>query len=279
MKGATLCLGLSNSFILSYKEQIKALKNAGFNAFFTDWDSRIADYKKVADELGMIYQSIHAPFTKAGVLWHGSDAEMEEAIDEAIRCIHDAAANGIDLIVMHCYIGFTPSAGPTEKGLDNYRKIVAEAVKCGVRIAFENTEGEEYLAALMDDFKDLPQVGFCWDTGHENCYNDKDMLALYGDRLICTHLNDNLGITDPAGTITNFDDLHLLPFDGIIDWKEITARLNQHGFDGILTFELKRKNSPNRHDHDRYLTMTPETYLAEAYARACRVATYKNKND
>ena len=49
------------------------------------------------------------------------------------------------------------------------------------------------------------------------------MLALYGEKLICTHLNDNLGIKDFEGKTTWHDDLHLLPFDGIADWNKIAG--------------------------------------------------------
>ena len=105
-----------------------------------------------------------------------------------------------------------------------------------MKIAFENTEGEEYLTALMNAFKNDPSVGFCWDTGHEMCYNhSKDMLSLYGDKLICTHLNDNLGIRNYEGKITYLDDLHLLPFDGIADWDNLAARLKAHNYHDTLT--------------------------------------------
>lgn len=99
------------------------------------------------------------------------------------------------------------------------------------------------------------------------------MLALYGDRLIATHLNDNLGISDFNGNIFWTDDLHLLPMDGIIDWKNVSERLNKCGYDGILTFELSRISKPNRHDNDKYERMSMKEYLAECYARACRVAS------
>lgn len=46
------------------------------------------------------------------------------------------------------------------------------------------------------------------------------MPALYGDRLLCTHLNDNLGIKDYTGQITWRDALHLLSFDSIGNWQE-----------------------------------------------------------
>ena len=153
---------------------------------------------------------------------------------------------------------------------------VHEAENLGVKVAFENTEGEEYLAAVMERFKNSPAVGFCWDTGHEMCYNhSKDMLSLYGDKLIATHINDNLGICDPCGSITWFDDLHLLPFDGIADWQGIAGRLNKCGYNGILTFELNRCSKPNRHENDFYSDMSIEKYLTHAFMRACRVAALR----
>lgn len=153
---------------------------------------------------------------------------------------------------------------------------VHEAENLGVKVAFENTEGEEYLAAVMERFKDSPAVGFCWDTGHEMCYNhSKDMLSLYGDKLIATHINDNLGIRDFDGNITWIDDLHLLPFDGIADWQGIADRLNKCGYDGILTFELNRCSKPDRHENDFYRDMSVEKYLTLAFMRACRVTALR----
>ena len=158
--------------------------------------------------------------------------------------------------------------------MERFVRLAREAETLGVRLAVENTEGEEYLAAVMDACRDIPAVGFCWDTGHEMCYNhSRDMTALYGDRLIATHLNDNLGIHDFDGEITYIDDLHLLPFDGIGDWDGIARRLNECGFSEPLTFELNTLSKPNRHENDGYAALPLEQYLALAYGRACRVAT------
>ena len=74
--------------------------------------------------------------------------------------------------------------------------IVDKAAEYGIQIAFENTEGQEFLFALMAHFKGNDTVGFCWDSGHEMCYNhSSNLLDELGDRLIVTHLNDNLGIS------------------------------------------------------------------------------------
>ena len=106
------------------------------------------------------------------------------------------------------------------------------------------------------------------------CYNySRNLLEFYGDRLIATHINDNLGIKDFNGRIFWHDDLHLLPFDGIADWDERMKRLDDCGFCDIMTFELCRLSKPNRHENDIYIKMTLEEYLAEAYKRACRLVS------
>lgn len=271
-----LCLGTSTGFEYSIKEQIRMFRLAGFEGYFVGWERGmdIKDIKAYGDSLGMIFQSMHAPFGKVASMWEQTD-KTELAIDEHLCCLRDCADNDVPIMVVHAFIGFDKHE-PTQFGIDNFRIIVEEAQKLGVKVAFENVEGEEYLAAVMEAFKDYDCVGFCWDTGHEMCYNhSQDMMALYGDRILCTHINDNLGIRNYSGKITDQDDLHLLPFDGIADWQDIVHRLNKHNFDDILTFELSKKSKWKRHDNDMYDQMRFEDYVAAAYNRACRVATLK----
>lgn len=270
-----LCLGTNSQFELSVPDQIRLFKKTGFDGFFPNYTNRAdaAEHRKVADETGMIFQSIHAPFDRMREMWENGDGAVSQLID----CLRACAENQVPIMVAHTFIGFEDHT-PNRIGIDNFGKVVREAEKLGVKIAFENTEGEEYLEALMEHFKESTAVGFCWDTGHEMCYNhSKDMLALYGDRLIATHLNDNLGIRDFDGEITWLDDLHLLPFDGIGDWRGIAERLDRCGFDGILTFELNRFSKPDRHENDPYVEMPIEKYLTQAYIRACRVAALRAK--
>jgi len=274
-----LCMDLGLvQFGMPNEVQIPLYRKIGFEGFCVNWTPGmdVAALRRIADKEGMIFQSIHAPFTKMADMWEQTDV-TETAVAELIDCVRACAENKVPIMVTHAFIGFEKHS-PTAFGLINFGKVVDEAEKLGVKIAFENTEGEEYLAALMEHFKDRAHVGFCWDTGHEMCYNyGKDMLALYGDRLFCTHLNDNLGIKDYGGKITWHDDLHLLPFDGIGDWEDIARRLNEHGFNEILTFELSCKSKPNRHENDVYDRMSVEEYLSHAYIRACRFAELKRR--
>lgn len=269
-----LCLGTNEQYGIAVAEQIRLFKNVGFDGFFTAYTNAadIAEQRKIADKTGMYFQSVHAPFTKIHEMWTDNADEVTQTL---IECLHACADNAVPVMVAHVFIGFDEHT-PNEAGLVNFGKVVAEAEKLGVKIAFENTEGEEYLAAVMQRFADSPAVGFCWDTGHELCYNrGKDMLALYGHKLVATHLNDNLGVRDFDGKITWIDDLHLLPFDGIADWQGIADRLNACGYDGVLTFELNTFSKPDRHENDFYAELPLEKYLTLAYMRACRVAALR----
>ncbi len=271
-----LCMNANEAFGVSVEEQIAMLKAVGFEGFFTAWqrDYPIKQWAKLAKEQGMIYQSLHAPFGGVADIWKGPENKAEEAVRDIIDCIHTAAENNIGLIVSHCYIGFDGVVDITDAGLQRFGRIIDEAERCGVNIAFENTEGIEYLHALMKTFGDRRNVGFCLDTGHEMCYNfSVDLLSEYGDKLIATHINDNLGIKDYGGKIFWHDDLHLLPFDGIRDWDETARRFRQHNYKGILTFELCKASKPDRHENDKYDRMDLLEYFSEAYIRACKFAS------
>lgn len=284
MWNTKLCLGTSRkSFRMPLEEQIRLFKRVGFDAFFTDWQpgDDVAALRRVAEEIGIEYQSIHAPSGRTKSIWQ-SGQEGEAATDELIACLRICKKNHIPLMVAHAYCGFdvaeTENERPTEIGLLRFVRLIDEAERLGVRIAFENAEGEEFFTTLMEAFCDRSCVGLCWDTGHELCYNHgRDILARYGGRLFGTHLNDNLGIRDFNGHITWLDDLHLLPFDGITDWHDIADRLNEHAYGGILTFEVSKTNKPGRHENDIYEKMSDEEYVTEAYKRACRVATLRNR--
>ncbi len=269
-----LYLATSDCFGMSTTEQIKTFAKIGFDGFFTEWqtDSPLEEWVQAARETGMTYHSIHAPFGRSADMWGDDPARGQEALDGLLACLTDCKLWEVPIMVVHAFIGFEDHT-PTQAGLERFGRLVQSAENSGVRIAFENTEGEEYLFALMDEFADHPAVGFCWDSGHEMCYNhSQDLLARLGDRLIITHLNDNLGIRDYNGKITWKDDLHLLPFDGVADWDDNVERLKKCNYDGVLTFELTRDSKPGRHENDRYKKMEPIEYLTEAYKRACRIA-------
>ena len=253
-------------------DALNAIAGAGFDGVFTCWqpDVPVSEWAEEIAKRGLIYQSIHAPFGHVETLWDEGD-EGEAFTDLMIRCLWDCQRIDVPVAVIHPIKGMDRHT-PNERGLSRFARLIEEAEKTNVKLAFENVEGIEYLDAIMSRFGELPSVGFCWDTGHEMCYNfSEDVMAKYGKKLIATHFNDNLGMTDPA-TVTWHDDLHLLPFDGIANWQGIMDRIRREGYEGILTFELTDQNKPGKHTHDGYASWSVEEFYKQAYERAVRVA-------
>ena len=251
---------------LSIEEHVKLLREIGWNGFFTGWNpEKTPIWKAAADQYGMLYTSIHAPCTGAALLWQTGEAADAE-VQRMLECLDDCAKHDIPVMVIHPFIGFEDHT-PTEAGIVNFGKIVAHADALGVKLGFENVEGEEYLAAIMERFWNEPSLGFCLDTGHEMCYNrHKDMLALYGEKLCHTHFNDNLGVRGEE--ITFHDDLHLMPTDGIADWHGIMERIRKTGYNGILMSELTYSDKPGKNGVEhKYTEMSMEEFMRTAYEK------------
>ncbi len=256
---------------LSPDEHIALLARIGWDGFFTGWHPELtAAYAEAARKYRLLYSSIHAPFDGAHTMWalEGTDEALGMAAAETdilLDCLHDCAAHDVPVMVVHPFIGFEEHT-VTEAGLVQFGRLIDEADRLGVKLAFENVEGEEYLAAIIKRFGDHSSVRFCLDTGHELCYNrGKDMLALYGDRLGYTHFNDNVGATGEK--ITWLDDLHLVMGDGKVDFHHVMKRIRATGYEGILCCEMTRSGKPGKHTHDGYAAMELEDFYRLCLAR------------
>ena len=270
-------LGISvyNNYKIPTVDVIRLVKQIGFDAISPEWenDGKLYEIVKVAKEQNMEIQSLHAPYGGAAAMWENDGEVSINALNELLLPLEACKKYSIPIMVVHTWIGFDNIPAPTKEGLDNFSRLVDKATEYGVKIAFENTEGLDHLEALMEHFKDNDTVGFCWDSGHEMCYNhSKDLLAKYGSRLIMTHINDNLGISRFDGKTFWTDDLHLLPYDGVANWDYNVERLKKSNRLEILNFELNIRPKPNRYENALYEKMTYEEYFTEAYKRACKIA-------
>ena len=263
------------------EEGLDLIKKVGYDGVFFGWNPDVwANLRNVnaARERGLEVTSIHAPFTHVQYIWRENEPRGELAAEEQIVCLRQCAALNVPVMVLHVFIGFLEHT-PTEIGLQRYGRIIEEAERLGVKLGFENTEGEEYLAAIFERYGDRPSVGFCLDTGHEQVYNGgKDLMALYGSKLVHTHFNDNKGETLPIDRPehTYYRDLHLVMGDGIVDWKGVMDRIEKGGYTGFLTCELGQHGSDHYPGtHDRYRAMSLEEFLRYTYDRMVAVAERK----
>lgn len=265
-----LAINVLNGYPISVEESIIAIARVGFDGFFSTWQKGcpVGHWAAVARENGLAFQSIHAPIQGSAEIW---EPNGEVVLDTLLSCLDDCRKYQVPIMIVHVFQGFDVEESPNDLGLKRFEQLLKEAERVHVKIAFENTEGEKYLEAVMRCLGQYSSLGFCWDSGHESCYNrGRDMLALYGDKLVATHINDNLGVTGEK--ICWEDDAHLLPFDGVIDWNNAAQRLKKCPSTNFLTLELKCKNNLNlKYQLDHYQKMSYDSYLVQAYERAKRL--------
>ena len=84
-------------------------------------------------------------------------------------------------------------------------------------------------------------------------------MPLFGKRCIYTHIHDNHCVHE--------GDEHLLPFDGIIDYKKTARQIAEAGYHGTLTLELALPEAPG----DRYADITAREYAEKAFSAADRI--------
>ena len=230
-----------------WREQMRLIADAGFDYTFFDWEED-ADTNERADfarGLGLAVDSLHAPFGRINSFWEETQ-EGEDSFAQMLRVVDDCAAAQIGKLVMHTTVGNHPPQ-TCEIGFVRYRTMCDRAREKGVHICFENLEPFPHLHEIMAAIDD-PFHGFCWDCGHNLCYTPHvDMMALYGERLMCLHLHDNFGVTQP-GNIDFRDDLHMLPFDGVLDWEWVARKIADSGYEGPLTFEYSSRTARRHAD-------------------------------
>ena len=269
-----LGFSLQSQYNLPIEQVIDLLAQAGFSAVSPLWSPEL-DLQSLNTYLQanrMTIQSLHAPHKGISSLWNPDTPKSSQVLENILRSIDACAQFQIPILVVHGWQGVLYSFPETPLNFQNFDTIVSYAQKTGISIAFENLEGEEYLAALMARYQDCAHVGFCWDSGHEHCYPHKtDFLGRFGDRLIMTHLNDNWGLRDPSGIPSGNDDLHFLPFDGNLDWDMAISRLKNAPKQKILNFEIKTRSHSADPKDLIYSQLSPEAFFKMAGERARRI--------
>lgn len=216
---------------VSIIETIKSIKNAGFKNVFVQWYDKDWEYSqeeqvKLCKELGFNIIFAHLGYQNINSIWE-EGAEGEALIERYQKDIKHCKEHNIPMVVMHLT---RKNIAPmyNEIGLNRIRKITEYAKELGIKVAFENTKIKGYLEYVLGNIKD-DNVGICFDAGHYHVHFDDEFdFEFFKDRIFAVHLHDN----------DKSDDLHLLPFDGTIDWKDVMGKLKKYNYEGPITMEL-----------------------------------------
>ena len=220
-----VCEGIDEEDLYPYTKEV------GFDGFFTPPEvahdlNRLRTMKSFAEGFGLFQETVHSTIRNCWTIWYEGE-EGDRYTEVLLGNVENCAALGVPILVVHPQSSRHPDPD-ISLGLSRFRKVVDRAKELGVRIAFENTDSEELLDAVMNAFRE-EHVGFCYDSGHEFWLTpDADYLGRYGYRLFCLHLNDNDGTGDK----------HWLPGDGDANFERIISRLKFFPFRGPVTLEV-----------------------------------------
>ena len=235
---------------VSVIETINAIKNAGFKNVFIEWYNKDwiitqEEQLKYIREKGLNVIFAHLGYQNINDLWIEGDTG-NRLVDRYKNDIKICKENNIPMVVMHLT---TKSEAPkyNETGLKRLKEIVDYAQELDIKVAFENTKIKGYLDYVIENI-DNKNVGICFDSGHYHVHFDDDLdFTKFKDRIFAVHLHDN----------DKSDDLHLIPFDGTLDWEDTIRNLKKCNYSGPITMELCY-----RYD---YLNMSIDDFYKKGY--------------
>jgi Sugar phosphate isomerases/epimerases len=238
-------------FFIPMAEGCRLIKSAGFDAIMLFWGNDYVNSDvESARRNGLLIENIHAPFEDINHLWEDNIAG-DQLEQELGKCIADCSQFEIPTAVLHVTQGDTPPPW-NWIGLERLKRLVEIAERNQINIALENLRRPEYLDFIFDNIQS-GRLGFCYDSGHENCYSKGgNLLSKYGSKLMALHLHDNDGT----------EDQHQIPGKGTIDWRSLKRELEATGYQGAIALEVIHQLSPGGD------LETPEQFVKRTFEAA-----------
>ncbi len=238
-------------FRLPLIKKLEMIKQVGFAATTLWWGDEIAFAEASKDELpelvrdkGLYLENIHVPYKDINNLFSPVSNKRNNTLYKYLGWIEDCAVYSIPIMVMHVTDG-SNLPEPGEYLYSSFKKIVQVAEQFKIRVAIENTERNDYINFLLNEF-DSEYLVFCYDSSHAQLYDcETDILAKWNQHLAAVHLSDNDGKKDR----------HWLPGKGIINWDNVCNNLKN--YQGCLTLETFAR-----------VNTSAEKFLQQAYNKA-----------
>jgi len=232
------------------------------------WESKIYEIREALDRNGLECLQVHLPYHD---LFVSSEIVYDEVKTAMLHAVKAMSILGCKWGAYHPRTAFNNDCKPEISIRDNYNEIslyLEEAEKYDVGIAVENIPifpdcpQHRFFTADYDEFNELMEkfnsknIGICWDFGHANLMPIKQEKAfkIFGDKIKIVHMHNNY----------RFNDDHVAPTLGTIDWKNLMPAFKKCGYDGAFSLELN------------YFNMDTElkSYFAHGYDALCMIERY-----
>lgn len=194
--------------------------------------NNIDAYRSLREELGLYY------------LCHGPQEGDPNDIGNLERVLYPKLTEiisimpelGMEILTIHLWLDprFVSKKAISYK-TRILRRIIDEAKALGITLCIENLS--ETAGHMAEPFEALPDLNLTLDLGHAQLLSDENtslgFMDRFPERIKHIHLHDNRGGDSPE------HDLHLPVGKGIIDFEKIFTKLDQIGYEGTVTLELR----------------------------------------
>ncbi len=220
-------------------------------------------------ELSLEPASFHAPFyasldqARAGRWLSLADMDPErrlEAINQTLASLVAMGGLGARIAILH---PSAPGAAGATDHPDGFRqsieRLIPVAEHLDMTLAIENIPGPlgkpEAVAQFVEGCAH-PRVRACLDTGHALLTEGARTAAAFrrlAPLAAAVHLHDNDGKQDG----------HLIPGEGALPWNALWESLEESGFSGPRSFEIRRKEEKTYSETLSCLAHVPGAYAEE----------------
>lgn len=218
--------------ISSLELSIGGVLPAAENSVIQQYWLRLIDASQRAGvNLWSAHLSFWEPYDIANLDKSVRDAALERQFD-MMRFVHENT--DIKIFVVH------PSSEPilpenrfmqTQYSKNSLRALADEAEKYGSVIAIEDLP-RTCLGNTTESMQQLisadKRLRICLDTNHLLRDTNEDFIRAFCDKIITLHVSD----------YDRIDERHLMPYEGINNWKSIFTLLLRCGYKGPVLFEI-----------------------------------------
>lgn len=249
---------LNYGFTSTNEEKVRLIKKTGFDGVFLFGDDKFEENVSLCRKYSLNIETIHLPFNNlCNTIWT-DDASYYMQLMKS--WIDKASENNIDKVIFHLNQSTNPPKA-NEEGFNRIQELIIYSKNKNINLCFENLRFLEYLDEVLRRFNHLG-ISLCFDCGHANCFT-KNIKTYDFDKykglIKCLHIHDNNGI----------NDLHLLPFNGNIDYKKLVSDLKGINYNNQLSLEVIY--------NDKYENYTEEEYIENAYKALTKIEEYFNE--
>jgi len=207
---------------------------------------RIEEYKALREKLGLYYLC-HGP--REGDP-NNADTLENAYLPKLMHILSIMPELDMSLLTLHLWLDprfVVPDLIAYKVGF--LKRVLQRAGDSDITVCIENLS--ENAARMAPIFGALPSLNLTLDLGHAQLLSDKNtsfgFIEKFPDRIKHIHAHDNLG-----GDSSD-DDLHLPVGKGVVDFDAIFPSLNQIGYPGTITLELKPEEIRENLDRVRQL--------------------------